>query len=126
LGTYQHKEIAMDQPAEPFDTWAIVELLGHRRLAGRCTEETLFGAALLRIDIPTSPDTWETQYYSAAALYGLQPVSEDAARRVAARSQPQPLYAYELPAPRVYAEAAPDDDPDAGEGGDADEEDDGL
>ena len=32
--------------------WAIVEIFGHRRHAGRTREEERFGAKMLRIDIP--------------------------------------------------------------------------
>lgn len=34
------------------DSWAIVELMGHVRMAGRVSEEERFGAKLGRIDIP--------------------------------------------------------------------------
>ncbi|RWH31605.1 MAG: hypothetical protein E5X22_22805 [Mesorhizobium sp.] len=33
--------------------WAIVEIFGHRRHAGRAREEERFGAKMLRIDVPT-------------------------------------------------------------------------
>lgn len=33
--------------------WAIVEVFGHRRHAGRAREEERFGAKMLRIDVPT-------------------------------------------------------------------------
>ena len=32
--------------------WAVVEMMGHVRIAGYVTEETRFGAALGRVDIP--------------------------------------------------------------------------
>lgn len=32
--------------------WAILELMGHRRLGGYLREETIAGAAFLRIDVP--------------------------------------------------------------------------
>jgi hypothetical protein len=32
--------------------WAIIELMGHRRLAGWLSEEEVAGAAFLRIDVP--------------------------------------------------------------------------
>jgi hypothetical protein len=36
--------------ADPFKDWAILELMGHRKLAGLVSEETHFGVALCRID----------------------------------------------------------------------------
>jgi len=38
--------------AETFETWAVVELFGHVRMAGRVTEQELFGSKLGRVDVP--------------------------------------------------------------------------
>jgi hypothetical protein len=35
------------------DGWAVLELMGHRRIAGRITEVTIGGAGFLRIDVPS-------------------------------------------------------------------------
>lgn len=40
---------------KPFEGWAILELMGHRRLAGFISQVEMFGAAMLRIDVP-GPD----------------------------------------------------------------------
>lgn len=80
--------------------WAIVELMGHVKLAGWVTEEERFGAKLGRIDIP-GPDggaVVATQYFSGSSLYRLTPVSEDLARAFAAENQPRPVQRWELPA----------------------------
>ncbi len=37
--------------AEPKFEWAIVEIFGHRRHAGRTIEEERFGAKMLRVDV---------------------------------------------------------------------------
>lgn len=49
-----------------YEGWAIVELMGHRRMAGQVSEAQIAGAPMLRIDVPSSPPA--TQFYSAAAL----------------------------------------------------------
>lgn len=36
-----------------FDTFAIVEMMGHVRMAGRLTEEQRFGSVIGRCDVPT-------------------------------------------------------------------------
>lgn len=63
--------------------WAAVEILGHRRHAGRIREEERFGAKLLRIDVPNNGDPaahgWTTHYYAPAALYGFAPCTREAA-----------------------------------------------
>lgn len=33
------------------ELWAVVEVLGHRQFAGRCSEEVLAGQTFLRIDV---------------------------------------------------------------------------
>jgi hypothetical protein len=81
--------------------WAIVEMMGHRRLAGRLTEVTLGGAGFLRLDIPgAEPEQWSaTQLISPASgsIYAITPVSEQAARIAASKAQPEPLHTWELP-----------------------------
>lgn len=55
--------------------WAIVEVMGHRRHAGRIREEEKFGAKMLRVDIPIDGDVakgWVTHLYSAGALFSLR------------------------------------------------------
>jgi hypothetical protein len=79
-----------------YDGWAILELMGHVRLAGRVTEESHFGVALGRIDIPNG-DTFTTQYFGGSSIYRLSPVSEQVARIVASQNQPEPVHRWELP-----------------------------
>jgi hypothetical protein len=81
---------------ETFDQWAIVEMLGHRRVAGRVREVVLAGAGMLRVDVPTTPGHVErTMYVSPGSVYALHPTSEAVA--VAARSTPDPVSRWELP-----------------------------
>ena len=64
--------------------WAILELMGHRRVAGQVREVTMYGACMLRVDIPApeSGGVTVTQYYGGAAVYCLTPATEEAARKV--------------------------------------------
>jgi hypothetical protein len=114
-------------------SWAIVELMGHVRIAGRVSEEERFGAKLGRIDIPKSPSPaclackgtgriedfalddagtklgtthacrmpecngFTTQFFSGSSIYRMTPCSEEAARAVAAWSQPEPVHSWEMP-----------------------------
>lgn len=43
-------------PAQPALQWAIVELMGHQRIAGAISQQAFGGANLVRIDVP--PVTW--------------------------------------------------------------------
>lgn len=93
--------------ATEFEGWAIVELMGHRKLAGYVREVSIAGAAMMRLDIPSDPPV--TQYYGASALYCLTPTTEELAKRVAQASRPTPVHAYELPE-RTSASEDEDDD----------------
>ncbi|MGI5288061.1 hypothetical protein ACQEVF_32615 [Nonomuraea polychroma] len=80
-----------------FDEWVILELMGHRRLAGRVTEVTIAGGAFLRIDIPRGDDRPPmTQYYAPGSVYALTPTTEALARRAAALFRPAPVSRWEL------------------------------
>ncbi|MGI5223553.1 hypothetical protein [Actinoallomurus sp. CA-142502] len=85
-----------DQAADEsvFAEWAILELLGHRRLAGRVTEAQIAGASFLRIDVPSEPPA--TQFYAPGAVYAITPTTEEIARAVARRYAPAPVQRYEL------------------------------
>lgn len=68
-----------------FDSYAILELLGHRRLVGHVTEATLFGATMIKLealgwDHKADDYTTATQYYASSSLYALTPISEEDAR----------------------------------------------
>lgn len=81
---------------ETFEGWAILELMGHRRLAGHLSEQEIGGASFIRIDVPGKDTPVATQFYSSAAVYCITPTSEDIARKIAARSNPAPVTRWEL------------------------------
>lgn len=81
----------------PFESWAILEMMGHIRTAGKVSEETRFGAVLGRCDVPGPDDTWTTFYFGGSSIFRVTPCSEEAARAVAKGNQPAPVHTYELP-----------------------------
>ena len=65
-----------DAQTENPDEYAIIEIFGHRRLAGRIIEVDRFGTKLLRIDIPTKgsfANGFTTQFYGGASLFSVTP-----------------------------------------------------
>jgi hypothetical protein len=106
------------QTPPAFDEWCIVELLGHRRLAGRVREVQLAGAGFLRLDIPATDGHGEqTQYISPSSVYAMHPTTEEIATAAAANFRPQPVSRWELEAKHaavVDRSADPDDDVDDG------------
>jgi hypothetical protein len=87
-----------------FEGWVILELMGHRRLAGYLSEEVVGGTAFLRIDVPgVDSQVAATQFYSGSAVYCITPTTEEIARKVAASCQPAPVTAWELRPERTLA-----------------------
>ncbi|KEQ31235.1 hypothetical protein N180_03020 [Pedobacter antarcticus 4BY] len=69
---------------EKFDLWCLVELFGHSKIAGKCTEQNIAGSNMLRVDVPeTSKSGAFTKYYGAGAIYAINPVTEEVARTFA-------------------------------------------
>ena len=83
---------------QAYEGWAILELMGHRRLGGKVSEVTQYGAAMLRIDVyGKEAEPLATQFYPATAIYCLTPTEEETARRVGELSRPAPVQPWELP-----------------------------
>jgi hypothetical protein len=85
--------------------------MGHIKLAGHVTEETHFGVALGRIDIPSKDGGMFTQYFSGGSIYRLTPTTEETARAYQLGREPAPIQRWELlPEPQETAPASDDDD----------------
>ena len=95
------------------ETWAVLELMGHRRLGGYLREVTVAGAPFLRIDIPGAKpgEVYATQFYSAGAVYAFTPTTEETARALARVARPEPVHRWELPAPPSRAHEGDDVEP---------------
>lgn len=89
-----------------YEGWAILELMGHRKIAGRVSEVTVAGTQLIRVDVPGAEETVVTQYYGGSAIYCMTPCDEAAARETL-------NYGYGLPEPVVLALSKPEPDVDA-------------
>jgi hypothetical protein len=79
-----------------FDEWAILELMGHRRLAGKVSEAQIGGSGFIRIDVPGKEGWKSSQFYSPAAVYCITPTTELVAREVASFSSMEPIHAWEF------------------------------
>lgn len=78
---------------------AILELMGHRRLAGLVQSVELAGAKFLRIDVPDAYGKLTTQFYSPSSVYCLTPTTEEIVQRMSAMNQHAPVHRYELSGP---------------------------
>jgi hypothetical protein len=75
-----------------FEEWAILELMGHRLLAGKVSDAVIGGGVFLRVDIPSKNGLYSTQFYSPQSVYCITPTTEEIARAIAEQCQPQPVY----------------------------------
>lgn len=117
----------MSEAAPQFEAWAIVELMGHRQVAGRVTEQIIGGQSLLRIDVPECPEIpahqgkrvrWDgeereytvpaesaipayTQFYGVGSVYCLTPCTEEIARRVTLQKRERPVALFDGSVTRV-------------------------
>lgn len=104
---------APEQAAPP--AWAIIELMGHQRVAGRISQQTFGGAALIRVDVPevitkgteyingercevTCTIPAHTRSLGAASIYGINWCDEAAAVLAAHGIKHQPINPYGLKA----------------------------
>lgn len=98
----------MEHP-ESFRQWVLLELMGHRRVAGFLSEQEIAGQAFLRLDIPASDDSDDlkegtgTQYYSPNAVYSITPVDKTTAYLCAQQWVELPVQSWELKA--IYLDA---------------------
>jgi hypothetical protein len=75
--------------------WGIVELMGHKVVAGAISKSELFGKPMLRVDVPSTNDYPEyTQLYGEAAIYCMTFTSEEVARRTANQCRISPVTVY--------------------------------
>jgi len=92
---------------EKFEAWSILELMGHRRLAGFVSEQTIGSSSFIRIDIPGHGESVvATQLYNPSAIYCITPTTEAIARRIAENEVPRPVHPFELEAPKRESQAA--------------------
>lgn len=80
----------MSEQTPTFDVFAIVELFGHSRIAGRVCEQVIAGQGFLRVDVPILPADARyaaqpgfTRLYGPGAIYSITPVSEEIAKQAA-------------------------------------------
>jgi hypothetical protein len=75
--------------------WAIVELMGHKLVAGLVCKDEMLGKPMLRVDVPaTTAYPAYTQMYGESAIYCVTFVSEEVAQRTAEQCRINPVSVY--------------------------------
>ena len=87
----------IDQDGE-FTGWFILELMGHRKLAGYCEPRQVAGAAMLRVDVPQADERNPayTTFVGGQSLYSFTKVDEQTARDFVTVHKPKPVEQYSL------------------------------
>ena len=82
-----------------FETWAVVEVMGHKRCAGFVTEQTISGAAFVRVDVPEVTELLPafTKWLGAGSIYAITLCTEETAKAFAAKLQERAFNTYEAP-----------------------------
>ena len=76
-------------------TWGIVELMGHKVVAGMVSKSEMLGKPMLRIDVPATSTYPEfTQFYGDGSIYCVTFVSEEVARLAAEETKVNPVSVY--------------------------------
>lgn len=113
----------MSDEATRFESWGILEIMGHSRFAGLISEQTIGGVHFVRIDVPEVPPDQHrhgrpgfTKFFTQSAIFSLTPTAEEIARRAAAEFRTRPITMFDVPTePRLTAAAvAPDDEEESG------------
>lgn len=92
------------------ETWALIEIMGHDRIAGLVASKAIGNAVFVEVRVPaTTHYPAFTKLFAPAAIFSMAPVSENVARAMAERfgSRPHPQLIY----PGVPALPAPEDPP---------------
>lgn len=87
----------MSEQQEVPPVYAIVELMGHVKHAGRITEEEKFGVKMGRVDVPNDANGFTTIFFGGASIYRITVVSEEVARQVARQFKPEPVSPWDFP-----------------------------
>ena len=91
-----------DAKAAGFDSWAIVEVMGHKKFAGRVQEHVVAGHGFIRVDVPECEADGQkvegfTKFIGPSSVYAMTPVSEAVARAVALQLRERPVHPWEMP-----------------------------
>ena len=78
--------------SEKFEQWAIIEVMGHNRISGKITEQTLGGTAFIRVDVPAVDGRQSfTKLLGSSAIYAVNFVDEETATAAAKSVSAEPV-----------------------------------
>ncbi len=79
------------------EQFAVVEMMGHRKIAGAIKQSELAPGALIRVDVFGADGLIErTEHVGSSAIYDITICTEQAAKAAAIAHSPQPSFAYDI------------------------------
>ena len=80
-----------------FEVFAIVELFGHQKLAGKVAEQSIGAATFIRVDVPeTKTQPSFTRLVNPSAIYAINPTTEEVVKARAEQLQSAPIDAWDI------------------------------
>lgn len=104
---------------QPWQGWAVVEIVGHSLVAGYVSAQDIAGAAFVRVSVPpiaydpaSAVSSWEStgfdKFYNPAAIFAIVPTTEAVAREAAGRIAARPVKPWVVPvSPRAATVDSP-------------------
>ncbi len=91
----------MNMEKEITEQFAVVEMMGHRKIAGRIMQSELAPGALIRVDVfGANGEIERTEHVGSSAIYDITICSEQTAKAAAIAHNPQPSFAFDILKPR--------------------------
>lgn len=82
---------------QKLELFALVELFGHTRIAGKVTEQTVGSSTFIRVDVPeTNSQPSFSRLLNPSAIYAINPVTELVAKEMAERIETAPIESWDI------------------------------
>ena len=82
---------------DKLELFAIVDLFGHQRLAGKVTEQTVGSSTFVRIDVPeTKSQPAFSRLVNPTAIYSINPATEEVVNYMAENLCVKPIESWDI------------------------------